>query len=265
MKIARGLEDFVKNIFRLSFLFPFMLEKTVPFTKVRFSQHSISFFFVLVVFALVPFHGFPKAGIGAVADVFGDLLEGGILSLHELVGDAHAYCDELLAEAMPRILQNEALGMAFGNMKLLGKVAKIDILIVIENEKFADEEVIILDFGNAEVLLMIAIAKQGNIEGNCAIIARELALLNLTKKGFYDADFDGIGECFLCLAVGLKGCVQEVFVLIRTTMHSRCRNGQNGGTVDRYGSIIDEELCSSLTQHMNFGIVMLVQRGIGFW
>lgn len=241
-----------------------MLEKTIPFTKARFSQHSISVFFMLVVFALVPFHGFPKAGVGAVADVFGDLLEGGILSLHELVGDAHAHCDEFLAEAMPRILQNEALGMAFGDMELLGKVAKIDILIVIENEKFADEEVIILDFGNAEVLLMIAIAKQGNIEGNCAIIACELALLNLFEKGFYNTDFYGIDESFICLAVGLKGCVQEVFILICTTMHSRCRNGQNGGTVDRYGSIIDEELCSSLTQHMNFGIVMLMQGCIGF-
>ena len=99
-----------------------MLEKTVPFKKVRFSQHSISVFFVLVVFALVPFHGFPEAGIGAVADVFGDLFEGCVLPLHELVGDAHAYCDKFLAEAMPRILQNEAFGMAFGNVKLLGKV-----------------------------------------------------------------------------------------------------------------------------------------------
>ena len=231
------------------FRFGFLLYQREPyvFKKVRFSKYTISALFGLVIFVLVPFHGFPEAGIGTVANIFGDLLEGCVFSLHQLVGDAHTNCDEFLAEAMPRILQNEALGVAFGNVKLLGKVAKVDVLIVVENEKFADEEVIILNFCDTEVLLMIAIAKQRNIKRDCAIIARELALLNLSKKGVYYADFDGIDECFLCLTVGLKGCVQEVFILICTAMHSWCRNGQDGGAVDRYGLIIDEELCSSLT------------------
>ena len=154
-------------------------------------------------FAFKALHCLPKAGVGAVADVFGDLLERCILRLHQLVCDAHTHGDKLLAEAMSRILQNQSFGVSLGDVKLLGKVGKVHVLIVVENEKFADEEVIILDFGNANMLLTVETAKQGNIKRHRTVITRKSAPLYFVKKGFYDACLDGIGAKLIGLTVGL--------------------------------------------------------------
>ena len=72
--------------------------------------------------ALKAFHRLPKTGIGAISNIFGYLLKRNIFCLHQLIGDAHADCNKLLAKASSGILQNQSFGMTFGNMKLLGKV-----------------------------------------------------------------------------------------------------------------------------------------------
>ena len=220
--------------------------------KVPFSSLFCFLFFV-------SFHGFPKAGVGAVANVFGDLLERCVLGLHQLVSDAHTHGNELLAEAMPCVLQDKTFGVSLGNVQLLGKVSKVDVFIVIENEKFADKEIIILNFGDYKIFSVIVTAKQRNIKGNGAVIARELAKLDLSCEGLNKSHFYGIRAELLSLAIGLKSGVQQMLILICAAVHHRCRNGKNSGAVDRIGVVIDQKLCSPLSQHMHLSIVVLMQ------
>ena len=62
-------------------------------------------------------------------------------------------------EAFSRILQNKSFGMALGNVKLFGKIGKIHVFIVIENKKFANKEIVILNFGYSMMFFMVEVAK----------------------------------------------------------------------------------------------------------
>ena len=55
-----------------------------------------------------------------------------------------------------------------------------------------------------------------------------------------------------------------MLILIGAAMHHGRGNGKDRGTVDRDGTVINKEFCSSLSQDVYFGIIVLVQRGIGF-
>ena len=119
---------------------------------------------LLGVFTFVTLHRFPKTGVRAIANVLCDLLKRCVFCLHQLMGNAHANGHKLLAKASSRILQNKSFGVSLGNVKLIGKVGKIYVLIVVENEKLADKEIVILDFGYRVVLLMIEITKQRDLK-----------------------------------------------------------------------------------------------------
>ena len=142
----------------------------------------LNFCCLIIFFTFVAFHCLPKAGVGAITYVFGDLLEGCVFPLHQLICDTHTYCHELFAKTMSGILQNKSFGVSFGDVELLRQIGKIDVFIVIENEKLADKEVIILDFRHRKVLIMVVITKERNIKGDGAVIPRELTLLNLFEK-----------------------------------------------------------------------------------
>ena len=147
----------------------YKMQKNPTLQSWIFISLSLSF---LGLFGFIPFHRFPKAGIGTVSYVLGNLLKRCIFRLHQLVCDTHTYSNKFLSKAFSRILQNQSFCMTFGNVKLLGKVGKINVFVIVEDEKFADEEIIILYFRYRVMLLMILVAKQRDIKCNCTVVPR---------------------------------------------------------------------------------------------
>ena len=118
------------------------------------------------------FHGLPESGIRVVSDVLGDFLQRKIGGVEKLVCDVHSDGNEFVTEGVSCVSNDQPFSLSWRQVKCICKIRQVNVLPIIQGEKFLNQETVIDNRTDGEVLVAEeATAEQGNVSGYAGVVA----------------------------------------------------------------------------------------------